>query len=1240
MKPVIKDLGKVCITPEGDWDIKKEYANLSIVFNRNDAKVYISKQCVPIDTDILNTDYWHLLVDFDSIVNDMTALEIKNHVDNAIKEYIGDVSDEYNSLEKISNWIVSYVKTTDDKFSELRTYIKNEINSLINGDVAVAIANLAKTVKNGSITFNSLDSDLKLATKVINDLTTTSIFSPLSAYQGVLLKNMIDVINGTEEGSIDYKISKAIDTLTNTVIEELKQSDSIINNSLQREANTRKTSDDNIKSNSAAFGSFYANSKKNSVEISYNNINYEDEAKILIPAATTETAGVMSAGDKNIIDTAPTELLNRIQGTSDNSSASNDPFKRYSTNFSSVADAEFMEALNTMHSTDSTSRVEGFWRLYIGRLAVEVKNVAIKYVDDTWLQTIKLPYKWYKSSNKFGIDDDGNYRVHTYYRIHKDGAWENWIEVEEELKSAITAEETRAKAEEVAIRKLITDLIGESPETLDSIHEISSWILNDKTGAAAMAKAISENKTAIEAEVERAAEDFEALSNEIGREISARISSDNDIKTKAVLFGMAATRPNTNSIDITYHNVNQNANGTINIPAATTEKAGVMTANDKTKIETGFVGTIQTSELIKLNSYTQEGVFNFINVTFDNGSPINSNGIVSGRLTVFVTNNNDNKVVTQVLNLNNNESGEGNIYLRSCQNGKWKPWAKLQTNIDVGIIDSSQLDNLIDSGIYSGIIEGTGETFIIICINNYTVAQEIHNIAQLKYSLVLTHEVKIEKRIRNVDNSWSEWESVGSGSTLPEATEETIGGVKLGICYNDNYAPLVNINEENGSGVGIMLDSDYFQRNNGNMVVRLNPSMILNTGIGVKLGTSANPKDVIPCVLGSDITDFSKFGVNNVAVGIPYNSTQFCLKRNGLNLVDDISSGVTKITWDANSNMNNFKTPGVYDIYGERTRQNDNLPITNASSGHSIAARLTVVASTLQPANNEICVTQFLQLSNRVGGEGNTYIRTYNENNNGMNGWSPWQKQMGMVETLINSNETTVGQEIFSTATLKIGDGLNGMIDNGMYSGIYIDNLEYTGTSSLYYLSAQPTFVETFVLVVVNDYAASGKLNLPRHITQLKYAVDAITGQSTVKKRVGTGSDSISWSDWEDIGGTNISGGGSQEVDITAAVQTNNLYTLIAQGYIKEGVTYKVISQIDYVNRLKLDLKNKIVNHISVNGSIGASEATFYITIKIITGIIYIIIDCYNDRIYYKYNIITRNDELDYVTVSAAMTEL
>lgn len=66
-----------------------------------------------------------------------------------------------------------------------------------------------------------------------------------------------------------------------------------------------------------------------------------------------------------------------------------------------------------------------------------------------------------------------------------------------ELRSAIDAEETRAKDAETANRKLITDLIGESPETLDTIHEISSWILNDETGAAAMVKEINENKNAI-----------------------------------------------------------------------------------------------------------------------------------------------------------------------------------------------------------------------------------------------------------------------------------------------------------------------------------------------------------------------------------------------------------------------------------------------------------------------------------------------------------------------------------------------------------------------------------------------------------------------------------------------------------------------------------------------------------------------------------------------------------------------
>lgn len=236
--------------------------------------------------------------------------------------------------------------------------------------------------------------------------------------------------------------------------------------------------------------------------------------------------------------------------------------------------------------------------------------------------------------------------------------------------------------------------------------------------------------------------------------------------------------------------------------------------------------------------------------------------------------------------------------------------------------------------------------------------------------------------------------------------------------------------------------------------------------------------------------------------------------------VDFKINNPVQVTWNSDSNMNDFKEAGVYEIYGERTVKTDNLPIMNDGGGHSISCKLTVVASTLQPTNNEICVTQFLQLSNRIGGEGAIYVRTYNENNNGKNGWSAWQKQMGMVETVINSNNETVGQEIFNGTAEKIGQGLNGMIDNGLYSGIYIDNISYAGSGNLYYLASTPTFVETFVLVVINDYAATGQLGMQRHITQLKYAVNAMTGESTIKKRLGSGNETISWGDWENANGS------------------------------------------------------------------------------------------------------------------------
>lgn len=615
----------------------------------------------------------------------------------------------------------------------------------------------------------------------------------------------------------------------------------------------------------------------------------------------------------------------------------------------------------------------------------------------------------------------------------------------------------------------------------------------------------------------------------------------------------------------------QNKIEIVKINNATLSRPGLLSPEDKSKLGR----FAELGESCDLNTYMTSGVY--LIQTGSNEAknyPIQTpvNSVL--RLTVTDSYDGNTHVIVQVLNVNNHVGGEGGIYIRSCQNEEWKPWAKLQTNVEVGLIDQTKMDDLTDNGIYSGILSTTGETFVIICINNYAIAQQVgvHHISHLKYSLVAgTGEVKIEKRTRDAYGFWTEWENIGSSSILREATDEILGGVKLGTLNHisrDKFAPLIKIDSSYGNGVGISIDSGHFHRESGSLCIRLDSSMQSNNSVGIRLGDYNVYGNVIPCVLGSDIIGAIPNGMKSLAVGIPYNPEQFTLASNGLNLKDDIGSGVTKVTWNANSNMNDFKTPGVYDIYGERTVDTDNLPISNTGGGHSIAARLTVVASTLQPANNEICVTQFLQLSNRVGGDGASYVRTYNKNNNGMHGWSPWQKQMGMVETYMNGDNYGFGFGKESDG-IDSGVGLYYFIDNGIYSGIYVDDKYILGQSNT------PSFIETFVLVVINDYAASGQAGLPRHITQLKYAVDAITGQSTVKKRVGTGDDTISWSDWEDIGG-----GGPQEVDVTDSIKTSGLPTLVSQKLVKEGITYVVNFSNDDLKKSKiiLDVNNKLSN--------------------------------------------------------------
>ena len=177
-----------------------------------------------------------------------------------------------------------------------------------------------------------------------------------------------------------------------------------------------------------------------------------------------------------------------------------------------------------------------------------------------------------------------------------------------------------------------------------------------------------------------------------------------------------------------------------------------------------------------MNAYTEAGVYT-INTIGGEDLPIGNQGAISARLTVLVTESDGNNVITQILNLNNNEGGEGNVYIRSCQNGEWKPWAKLQTNIEVGQVNT--IDHFIDNGIYSGVLtDGTPtsvgtfyDTFVLIVINNYAVSIPTGNpqsISQLKYSLGLDGSISISTRKRDQYGYWNNWASLDEKTLVEE----------------------------------------------------------------------------------------------------------------------------------------------------------------------------------------------------------------------------------------------------------------------------------------------------------------------------------------------------------------------------------------------------------------------------------------------------------------------------------------
>lgn len=209
------------------------------------------------------------------------------------------------------------------------------------------------------------------------------------------------------------------------------------------------------------------------------------------------------------------------------------------------------------------------------------------------------------------------------------------------------------------------------------------------------------------------------------------------------------------------------------------------------------------------------------------------------------------------------------------------------------------------------------------------------------------------------------------------------------------------------------------------------------------------------------------------------------------------------IEWSHTHNMNDYKDAGAYRIKGERTGNplDDNLPIMNQGSGHTIEGILYVLDSSLANGSgkqDDCTITQFLMLSNRVGGqEGDMYMRSaYGANKDSLT-WKPWEKYQTNMEVGVVTDAHTLNPA--NPSQVIAGKGMNSFIDNGIYSGIYINE-----------------GAETFAMLVINDYMVASLSEVMPSVAQIKFSIlenDEVKMQYRVASKDENSSDYL-WGDW------------------------------------------------------------------------------------------------------------------------------
>lgn len=149
----------------------------------------------------------------------------------------------------------------------------------------------------------------------------------------------------------------------------------------------------------------------------------------------------------------------------------------------------------------------------------------------------------------------------------------------------------------------------------------------------------------------------------------------------------------------------------------------------------------------------------------------------------------ENFACGQTLILTNRVGGETKIYTRTGFKVKtdpqpqWTVWQSLQGLKELGQIATDAEDEMVDNGLSSYTPGDTGESIVMLTVNNYAVASMARvpkSVFQLALGVDIAGKPIMRYRCKALDASWSDWTDFAqpseSGPSIPENTEyeETI----------------------------------------------------------------------------------------------------------------------------------------------------------------------------------------------------------------------------------------------------------------------------------------------------------------------------------------------------------------------------------------------------------------------------------------------------------------------------------